>query len=152
MKRSPIALAISGLVFVGWLGYLGIQAWQYRTPPIIVSRSQLLASQYEVILLLADAGNGKPSVSTATVVELLSSVDKNGPAIGQTLDIVNIDSCVGFTGPGSYILPLAKLGKIYRVATPPLDPGASINLRPTVYPDTPSTRKQVLDYRAGKNQ
>ena len=42
-------LVLAGLLFVGWLTYLAVQAWKYRTPPVVVSRAQLLVAKYDVV-------------------------------------------------------------------------------------------------------
>jgi hypothetical protein len=154
MKRSPLALALSGLLFFGWLAYLGVQAWHERTPPVIVSRSQLLAARYVVVLYVGDAGQGKPAGGEYAVDEVMYAADQDGPAAGRKIAVLNLASCAGFVGAGSYVLPLVKRGNAYQVAVPPLDPGVPmvVSSRPTIYPVTGAVRQQINDFRAGVNQ
>src|SRR5262249_39917204 len=135
MKRSLPPLIVSVALFVIWLACLGRQALEYRQEPIIVSRAQLLAAQYDVAADLTTGADGNPA-TVATVKDVLFAVDANGPKTGQGIDIANLNACAGFVGPGSYVLPLAKHGQTYYVAAHPLDPGGVRMFAPTIYPFT----------------
>jgi len=151
MKRSLPALIISVALFVAWLTYLGIQAWQYRKPPIIVSRSQLLAAQYDATANLQPDKDGRID-TRVKVLEVLFAADKEGPQQGQEIDVQNLGDCNGYQGPGTYVLPLVKRGIVYQVTVPPLDPGVSAyrSFPPTIYLLNDQVRKQFQDIRAGK--
>ena len=105
----------------------------------------MLASQYEVVAEVAGGGDDKPA-GQVTVTEVLFG--KDGPAVGQQIEVGNLHECRGFTGPGSYLLPLAKVGNGYIVAVPPLDPGVGTRFPPVVYPATASVRKQLSEIRS----
>jgi hypothetical protein len=153
MKRSWPPLVISILLFVAWLIYLGIQAWEYRRPPVIVSRAQLLAAQYDVTANLAADPGGKVETAIA-VAEVLFAADNAGPKPEGKVEVINLKDCIGFVGPGTYVLPLAKRGGAYQVAVPPLDPGVSVykSFPPRIYPLNDQVRKQFEDIRGGRNQ
>jgi len=167
MKRSISGLLISITLFAAWLGFLAVQARQFRFPPVIVSRAQLLAAQYDVIADLALDDEGR-FPKRLTVKEVLFAADPAGPESGQTLEVVNLDDCVGFTGAGTYILPLARSGHAYRVPDrlasqprddSPLDPGAAPRspdgrplpfIPPSIYPLAGDVRRQFQEIRAGR--
>ena len=57
---------------------------------------------------------------------MIYAADKDGPVAGRKIEVLNLASCGGFAGPGSYVLPLVKRGSAYQVAVPPLDPGVPV--------------------------
>jgi len=146
MKKHPEAVILFALLFAGWMGYLSLQAWKYRHPPVIVSRAQLLMSKYDVVADLATA-DGKPSIDVA-IGEVLFADDDGGPKAGTTIKIWNIAECDGYGGPGSYLIPLTVFGGQYLVAALPFDPGrSSADIKPRIYPASDEVRNQIRELR-----
>jgi hypothetical protein len=144
MKRSPIALIVSVLLFVVWIIWLGAQALQHRNP-VVVSRAQLLTAQYDVVANLATGADNKPEGN----IQILESHGEGAPAKGQTITIRNLPDTQGFDGNGTYLLPLVKRGADYWVADLPFDPGFPPlrSLPPRIYPLTPDVKKQFKSIR-----
>ncbi|MFL5342219.1 MAG: hypothetical protein ACJ8F7_18895 [Gemmataceae bacterium] len=154
MKRSRGALLLFAAAFVGWMCYLGYTAWQYRKPPVIVSRAQLLAAEFDVVAQVdADPTDGQKPASPVTVLQLLYSADEKGaPKDTEKIAVQNLSKCVGFTRSGEYVLPLAWRNGLYYVAFPPLDPGVPSyrTFDPRIYPLTDEVRRQFAEIRAAK--
>ena len=151
MKRSPIALIISLLLFAGWMIWLGKEALQHRNP-VVVSRSQLLAAQYDVVADLAPGADDKPDGKIQ--VQFVLSHGEGAPAKDQTIKdqpitVRNLPDTQGFVGKGTYVLPLVKRGGDYWVADLPFDPGFPPlrSLPPRIYPWTPVVEKQFKSIR-----
>jgi hypothetical protein len=142
MKKSPVVLAVTAVLFVGWLGYLATLAWKYRTPPVIVSRAQLLTAKYDVVADLT----GKPDAEV-TVVEVLYESDTAGPKAGEKIKVGNFAECDGYAGPGRYVLPLVFAAGQAQVAAMPFDPGRSSDPKPRIYPDSDAVRRQFAELR-----
>src|SRR5262245_60161202 len=100
MKKSPLFLGLSILLFVAWIAYLGVQVWKYRRPPVIVSRAQLIEAKYDVVAETHGSGQ------MVTVKEILFAADRDGPAVGDTIRVWNLDECFGYAGasPQTYVL------------------------------------------------
>jgi hypothetical protein len=143
MKRSPIALIITLVLFVVWISWLGMQAIRYANP-IVVSRAQLLEAQYNVVVELSAEADGKPSPNVQVKSVLGHPAD--GPAPGQSIQVQNLSKAQGFTGNGMYALPLVKRGSDYFVADMPLDPGFTPSttnpIPPRIYPWTRDVERQ----------
>jgi hypothetical protein len=152
MSRNRMALIIAAAAFLGWMIFLGSKAWQYRNPPVIVSRAQLLASEYDVVAdVAADPTDPAKPALNVTVQEVLYSADANAaPKKGQTITVQNLASGIGFHGAGAYVLPLSKRNGLYYLAVPPVDPGVPKTFDPRLYPATEEVRRQFADIRAGK--
>ncbi|HLW68804.1 MAG TPA: hypothetical protein VKS79_26035 [Gemmataceae bacterium] len=148
MKRSPIALIVCLVLFVGWMSWLGKVALQHRNP-VVVSRSQLLEAQCSVLANLSPGANNKPDQKIQ--VQSVISGDEVAPAAGQTITVRNMADTQGFIGNGTYVLPLVKSGADYLVAGLPVDPGfpPSRDLPPRIYPWTPEVKKQFESIRQG---
>jgi hypothetical protein len=141
MKRSPIALAIFTLLFVGWMIWLGTQAILHRKP-VVVSRAQLLSAECVVVAEVTAQSDGKPSPTVH--VKTILGQNANCPAAGQAIQIANLAETQGFGVAGTYALPLVKRGSVYAVADMPLDPGFSTfpPLPPSIYPWTAEVENQ----------
>jgi hypothetical protein len=147
MKKSPVLLAVTALLFVGWLGYLAVQVWKYRTPPVVVSRAQLLAAKYDVVAEVRAKADGRPD-GDVTVRKVLFAADAAGPKDEDRIMVGNLVDCDGFAGPGPYVLPLSTTAEgHFRVAGLPFDPGRAGDPRPRVYPDTTAVREQFQALR-----
>ena len=149
MKRSPIALVISLLLFTGWMIWLGTQALQHRNP-VVVSRAQLLAAQYDVLADVSPGADNKPEQNIQ--VQSIFSDGEGAPPAGQTITVRNMPDTQGFAGKGTYVLPLVKRGADYWVADLPFDPGFPPlrSLPPRIYPWTPEVKKQFESIRQGR--
>ena len=141
MKKSPIALAVSLVLFVGWISYLGVTALRNRRP-VVVSAAQLLVSDYDVEADLEAEDDGKPR-EQVQVRKVLFSGDDNKPA--GAIKVSNLRGVEGFGGPGAYLVPLVRKGEQYEVAGQPLDPGFPFFRelpKPRIYPLTDEVRRQ----------
>ena len=153
MKRNRLALIIAGGAFLAWMSYLGAKAWQYRHPPVIVSRAQLLGAEWDVVAdIAADPADPKKPALNVTVQEVLHSGDENStPKTGQTITVQNLATSIGYNGAGGYVLPLTRRNGLYYLAIPPVDPAAPRSFEPRMYPVTDEVRRQFADIRAGKD-
>jgi hypothetical protein len=144
MKKNPVALGLTAFVFISWMAYLGVQVMKYRTPPVVVSRAQLLEAKYDVVADLQTGAGGKLG-NTIVVETVRYHEDDNGPKVGQSISVENLSSCDGYVKPGKYILPLD--GRL-RVAGYPFDPGRfGPDPKPRIYPVTESVQKQFDELR-----
>jgi hypothetical protein len=124
-ERQPRAyprtrLLVAGLLFLGWLGYLGYLVVQTRTL-VVVSRPQVLISPLVVVAEVADDG-GRPA-RTVTVTRVLYPGDRN--LAGAAIRVEDLpDVTLGYEGPGEYVLPLRNLTDGDNLLTPlPRVPG-----------------------------
>jgi len=129
-------LLVTALLFGGWIAYLGyLVATRPLTPegrPLVLSRSQLLVSDLDVVAQVDDPG------LPVKVEEVLYPPEEEQKLKGQVLKVINLDDChplplpaqhqgpgepPDWTGPGRYLLPLrhsAEAKEAYEVApTPP---------------------------------
>jgi len=152
MKRNWIALIVAAGAFLAWMSYLGAKAWQYRHPPVIVSRAQLLGAEWDVIAdVAADPADPKKPALNVTVREMLHSADEGAaPRPGQTVTVQNLAAGIGYNGAGEYVLPLTRRNGLYYLAIPPVDPGAPRSFEPRMYLLTDEVRRQFADIRAGR--
>ena len=85
MKLAVIRLVLALVLFAGWIGYLGYQVWtrprtkkdDITSPPLVLSRPQILASEIDIIGDVPAASNKV----TVTVVEVL--YPPNDPSDGR---------------------------------------------------------------------
>jgi len=153
MSRNRVALIIAAAAFLGWMIFLGSKAWQYRHPPVIVSRAQLLTSEYDVVAdIMADPTDPAKPALNVTVQEVLYSAeaDARAPKTGQTITVQNLAGGIGYIGAGAYVLPLSKRNGLYYLVAPPVDPGVPKSFDPRFYPASEEVRRQFADIRAGK--
>lgn len=135
MNHPKARLAISALLFLGWLGFLLYLVVDSRT--VILSRPQFLVAQ---VIVVADLGAGP---GPAVVEEVLWPADRaNERLVNQPIRIAGIAGLAdkqGYGGPGKYLLPLMKtMTGSYQIA--PL-PGPAPEAR--IYAWTPRLREQV---------
>ncbi len=170
LHPAALRLAAVALLFAGWIGYLAyLVATLPHTAsgaPLIVSRSQILVSEVDVIAHVDSTGPG----ADVTIEEVLYPKENPPFQVGQKVQVVNLDQCkpppregekpenvpADWTGPGSYLLPLQVAGFIgkeeekkidYKVVPTPPSPGypASSTLRagpPRIYPATEAAKAQ----------
>jgi hypothetical protein len=166
-----VFLAVTAVLFFGWLGWLGYTALTKSRAPT-VSRAQVAAASVAVrakldaaepdreSLLVRPAMNGGPSVNVlkgqaekpAFVVEVLEKLHANGPEAGTKIGVTNLPACAGYTGPGEYLLLLNKDGEatldgrpVYTVVGQQRSPGADLEGvgPPMIYKWSPDVEKQV---------
>ena len=149
MKVARIRLAIATLLIAAWLGYLGFLVL-YERDPVIVSRSQVMAStQFVVANVTVDPDTGLPNRSV-TVVEDLRPLKES--LTGKSITVWNIkDARVagtkdGFREQGPYLLMLTKNNTDgYDLTPPPRSPGNDSPIRPkpwAYYWTAPGVQKQ----------
>jgi hypothetical protein len=143
MTFARLRLWAAVVVLLAWLGYLGHQALSISRFSTVVSHAQLLVSTLDVIADLRAGDDGKP-------VAKVKVTDVRWPAglqalTGREIEVINLADASGFTGAGSYVVPLVDgEGGTYRVAPLPRSPGfdRAVPLY-LIYPDTPLTRRQL---------
>jgi hypothetical protein len=153
-RRRPLLLAVSALLFAGWVGWLGYLAFTTSRPEVL-SRPQFLASQLDIVAEVK--GDAEHPESQVTVKEVLWKAGEvqNPPDTEATLDIVNLPHVYpadGWTGPGLYLLALTfdPLTNRYRIAPVLHSPGLSRSHdRPRVYHATKPVLEQY-DKMRGK--
>lgn len=149
MKVARLRLAIATLLLVGWLSYLAFLVL-FERDPIIVSRSQVMAStQFVLAEVTVDNDSGLPN-RNVTVVEDLRPLGQ--PLTGKPITVWNIKearvagTADGFRSKGPYLLMLTKNGaEGYDLTPPPRAPGAEGAVRPKPWAyrwDAPGVKEQ----------
>jgi hypothetical protein len=152
MKRPHRALLIlTGVLFLGWIGFLAYQAFTLPRPNIVLSRPQFLVADLWVI---AHIDSTDEPITVKECVYAAEGEEK--PADGATLKVANLADCKKlirtskneiephdeFTGPGDYIVPLSRTIRGYVVTSVPHVPGLAV-YGPHIYPLTPETRARL---------
>jgi len=157
MTGAKVRLAVAGLLFFGWLVYLGYLVLT-KTNPVVVSRSQVMAATHFVLAdVTVDPSTGHPN-RTVTVVRDLRPV---GTPITGTITVMNIkDARIAgagdFTAGGPFLLPLTPLASAkdtYELTPPPRSPGGDPTLRPRPWAyrwDAPGVQRQFEELLAGR--
>ena len=130
MSGAKVRLALAAAVFLGWMGWLGYTALvKWRGP--VVSRALAAASTHPVRAEVQAGPDGK-LLARVKVVEPLRGAE---PPAGEEVEVVNLSGADGFTGPGEYLLLLAKDPRTgaYGVVGPPASPGYDPVGKPVVY-------------------
>jgi hypothetical protein len=159
MKPARLRLVVTAVLFFGWIGYLIFLVVESRQSPtgkpIVLSRPQLLVSDFDFIGVVKDDGS---EVEVTEVIYPRSEAHWQG----EKITVTNLGQCKrrphafeksddvkpDLAGPGRYILPLRKaLGgpNSFEVVPTPPSPSGS-NLRPgppRIYPLTKETRAQL---------
>lgn len=152
-RRSPLLLAVSALLFAGWVGWLGYLALTTSRPEVL-SRPQFLGSHLDVIAELT--GTTEAAAATVTVKEVLWHAQEVDPVPKEDdrIEVVNlprVSAADGWTGPGLYLLPLTKDPAApggFRVAPVLHSPGLSRGHdRPRIYHATRPVREQYKSVR-----
>jgi len=148
MKRSRILMLVSGTLFVGWLCWLGYLA-ATKTNPVIVSRSQVMASTHFVVATVAiDPQTGQPEREVTIVDDLRPLGDS---LKGQKIRVENIKNGriaggQGFDDKTRYLLPLSTTPSGYVLTPQPRSPGQEVmgeGVRPWAYVwDAPGVQQQ----------
>jgi len=99
---SRAFLAVSAVLFFGWLAWLSLTALTKSREPI-VSRVQAAVATVPVVAEVDADDKGTPSAN----VKVVEALKPNGPAKDAPLAVGNLPSARGFTGKGKYLLLLA---------------------------------------------
>jgi hypothetical protein len=142
MRPAVIRLLLAALLFFGWIGYLSYLA-ATAGHVIVLSRPQFLISNLDVIAAVErPEGEAEPRVKILEVHWPRDAEARN--LEGTTIPVADLAECVGYAGPGTYILPLTKDTKgTYHVTPTPPSPGYERVGPRTIYPLTPETRHQL---------
>ncbi len=141
MTFPKARLAVSFLLFVGWLGFLLYLVVDSRMP--ILSKPQFLGAQ---LFVVAEVEGTKPS--EITVDEVIWS---NDPANAdmlvkkpiQILGAADWTQGIGYDGPGKYLLPLVKSAAGSYLVAPLPRTAQTPEIR--IYPWTAGLRGQVME-------
>jgi hypothetical protein len=153
-------LVLMAVLFVGWMGYLlYLVRTRTLTPagtPLVVSRSQVLVSDVDVVARVESLDH------QVTVEKVLWLKNPGLPVRPEDkLTVTNLKDChplprgqdegsppADFTGPGSYLLLLHRVGDAYQVVPVPYTPGYPPPAnpphegQPRIYPDKPEVLAQ----------
>jgi hypothetical protein len=117
---------VAGLLFLGWLSFLGYLVVQTRSL-IVVSRPQLLVSQLAVVGEVSDEG-GRAARSVKVSRVLWSQDAKDRELTGVTIDVQDLPDVPpthGYRGAGEYVLLLVRgvKGSDFAITPLPSMPG-----------------------------
>ena len=136
---------IATALFIGWVTWLGYLALPSVTPRDVLSHSQFLISQLDVIARIDADPDGRPTASLR--VEEVHWPESAKDLVGKSLTVTNLSQMKdhGFIGPGLYIVPLVKKDDAYLVAPAPRSPGydGGSHRFPRIYPATEQNRHQL---------
>ena len=132
MKGTRIRFIVAAILLFGWLGWLGYLA-ATKTNPVILSRSQVMASSHFVLAKVSvDESTGLP----VREVEIVTDLRPNGEPLVGMVRISNLPdariagSSAAFSEPGPYLLMLTKTPAGYELTQPPRSPGYDGVVRP----------------------
>jgi hypothetical protein len=153
-RRRPLLLAVSALLFAGWVGWLGYLALTTSRPEVL-ARPQFLGAQLDIIAEVT-AGDAAAADATVTVKQVLWRAQEVDPVpkVGASIDVANlprVSAADGWTGPGLYLLALIRDPAIpggFRIAPVLHSPGLSRGHdRPRIYHATKSVLEQHKSVR-----
>ena len=151
MSRARMRLILTAALFCAWIGWLAYLAVT-TTRPVVLSRAQFLASQLDVVAVIAER-EGVPLAEVKVEQVLWPPGIAMQKLAGQMIKVVNLPQLTkedGFAGPGEYVLPLIAEGNEYRVASIPRSPGLSEQMaRPRIYRATSQALEQHRRIRSG---
>jgi hypothetical protein len=130
------------VIFMAWLGWLGYIALHTRQT-VIVSRPQILVSNLDVIARIDRQD------ATEVKVDQVHWPASQEKLKDQTLAISNLAECAGWSGPGSYVIPLTADGKTWHVTLTPRSPGYPVAGKPRIYPASAESLRQVDEVEKG---
>jgi hypothetical protein len=117
-------LAVSALLFVAWIGFLGYLVVRTRHP-VILSRPQLSVSSLVVVADVLDK-DGKPDATVTIKKVAWATATEHAKLVGTHLKIDGLAECrkeQGWAGPSEYVVPLLKRGTEFEVTPLPVSPG-----------------------------
>src|SRR5262249_35460919 len=122
MKRSRVRLAVTALLFLGWIGWLAYLAATTTHPGVLSPPQFLEAKLYAIATVGAGTGDGKAPADRVTVREVVwadAEVPQRGDLSGKEVTVRHLSDCgpqQGWAGPGEYILALRPFGPDYQLA------------------------------------
>ncbi len=164
MTSARFRLILASVLFAVWMGYLGWLAWANARPHVrfepdfeiakaryeVVSRSQLLAADLDVSVMVDDQGNVTEIRDLLWSREAKEKVDLGKLNIKRELETCEL------TGHGPFLVPLVQQDDGYAVARVPempglrRDPGEFVAQEKTdkrIYHDNSQTRTQEREIR-----
>jgi len=147
MKKSGWRLAVSALLFIGWIGYLAYLA-ATTTQPVVLSRPQFLAADlYVVAALTSDpAATAKPAEEIVVKqFNWSANPDDAKKTKLRVKDLGDVNEDHGWHGPGDYILALTRLkenSELFDLTPLPRTPGFTGGAG-RIYKATPTTLRQL---------
>ncbi|QVL30456.1 hypothetical protein KIH39_16535 [Telmatocola sphagniphila] len=149
MIFAKIRLYIAAVLFFGWIAYLAYLALNFNHP-VILSRSQLLTTEWAVVADIKVDEKGDPSPEVQVVEDL--HWDKQKPELPKSISIINLADAnypeKKKLESGKHLLLLGKKqGDQYTVALTPNSPGEHGG-RVYLYPWNPEIEKQFQKYRS----
>jgi hypothetical protein len=147
MNGARMRLVIAAALFAAWLGWLAYLA-ATTTRPVVLSRPQFLVSTLDVVADVR-AADAEPAADVIVRKVHWPLQDRQG-LVDKEIHVVNLADCIGWAGPGSYILPLVRDGDAYRVAAIPPSPGYNAlndQAAVRVYPATEEALHQLDEIR-----
>jgi hypothetical protein len=150
MKPAKLGLVLAATAFACWIAYLFYLALPRLTgtPMVVLSRPQFLVATYDVIAQVESLDGRPPQVTVQEVP--WPRTEQAQALVGKTIEVTNLPQCLGWSGPGLYLLPLVSVDDQdakYRVTETPRSPGYDKPGRPHIYPATSETRWQLGQIR-----
>jgi hypothetical protein len=124
MKAARIRLVVAAILLFAWLGYLGYLVL-YERHPVVVSRSQIMASTHFVLAEVRVGADGLPMPN----VEVKEDLRPSGVPLSGTIKVRNIrEARIGggaeaFKDPGPYLLMLSKADDGFELTPSPRSAG-----------------------------
>jgi hypothetical protein len=147
MKAARVRLAVAAVLFLAWVGWLAHLVMHTRDQ-VILSRPQLLVADEWLIVEVEADGNGRPAETVTVREDVWSSKGKK--AAGEKIEVTDlpgIGADSGWSGPGTYILPLTihAVGKkdVLNITSLPPSPGFNDRGEKRIYLATPEARAQL---------
>lgn len=131
MKAARIRLVVAGVLFFGWLCWLGYLA-ATKTNPVVLSRSQaMVATHFVLANVTVDPATGLPERKVIVVENLRPQ----GDPLPWEIEVRNIkEARIGgaesFQEEGPYLLMLTRTESGYELTPPPRAPGNDSPIRP----------------------
>jgi hypothetical protein len=153
MKPASFRLVIAALAFAGWIGWLAYLAFTagtrpgpgVRKPPIILSHSQFLESNLDVVGEVEEV-NGQPDPNVTILEVLWPEAQKLREH--STITVSDLGASKNWAGAGQYILPLVtRDNKTSQVASIPRSPGFDVQHQRLIYPYNSETRAQYEEIK-----
>jgi hypothetical protein len=144
MRKSKVFLAVSGLAFFGWLGWLFYLAIVVKPNPVVVSRSQMIAATHFVV---ANVTVDPTTKWPAPTVQVVQDLRPKGTPLAGPIRVTNLKEgrMPGQAFPPDwkpdepYLMALTRVsGDVYELTGQPPAPGEVRDRReaakPWVYP------------------
>jgi hypothetical protein len=157
MKKSRAFLIVTALAFSGWLAWLGFLAFS-KAKPVVVSRSQVLASTHFVVAKVTLDTEGWPNPD----VQVVTDLRPKGAALTGTIRVRNLKTArlprqsfpPDWRPDVEYLMPLTRSADEFVVTGQPVSPGQeSVDRQrehPWVYPWASDDVRRQFDHLVPK--